>query len=277
MPIQLFESEDHASTYVRARPSPPASLINAIVDFLDSGNLRNENGSWPKAVDVGAGSGQTTFLIKDYFDEILGVDISAAQIAEANKRNKYPNISFKVARAESIPLEDKSVNLLTASQCLHWFDLTSFYEEVDRLLAPGGVFAAFGYICYPIRSPNDCPVADKMAQLIEKAFNNLEDMGLWEQPAMNFLHSKYENLKLPYRDSKRITNIICPVTYSGESFLDYITSWSAYNTLASKSPEKADIFIEDIANRMKDILGTCDFGSVQIKLNFEFFLLMARK
>lgn len=96
MPIQLFESEDHASTYVRARPSPPASLINAIVDFLDSGNLRNENGSWPKAVDVGAGSGQTTFLIKDYFDEILGVDISAAQIAEANKRNKYPNISFKV-------------------------------------------------------------------------------------------------------------------------------------------------------------------------------------
>lgn len=96
MPIQLFESEDHASLYVRARPSPPISLINAIVDFMDSGSLRNENGTWPKAVDVGAGSGQNTFLIKDYFEEILGVDISAAQIAEANKRNKYPNISFKV-------------------------------------------------------------------------------------------------------------------------------------------------------------------------------------
>lgn len=96
MPIQLFESENHASNYALARPSPPKLLIDSIVKYLQSGLPSNKNGSWTQAVDVGAGSGQTTFLIKDYFDQILGVDISAAQIGEANKRNTYPNISFKV-------------------------------------------------------------------------------------------------------------------------------------------------------------------------------------
>ena len=104
MPIQLFESEDHALTYGRARPSPPLSLINSIVDFIDCGNSKSENGTWSRAVDVGSGSGQTTFLIKDYFDEILGVDISAAQITEANKRNIYPNISFKVITISPLQL-----------------------------------------------------------------------------------------------------------------------------------------------------------------------------
>lgn len=184
---------------------------------------------------------------------------------------------LKVSGAESIPLEDKSVNLVTASQCLHWFDITSFYKEVDRLLAPGGVFAASGYICYPLRSPDDCPVNDKMASVIENAFNNLELLGCWEQPMMNFLHSKYDNLKLPYRNCKRLTDIVCPVTYDGQTFLEYITSWSAYNTLALKSPEKATIFIDDIVNRMKNILGTDDFASIKINLNFEFFLLLSRK
>ena len=96
MPIQLFESVKHASTYAQARPSPPQSLIDSILNFLEAKCPPDSNGLWPQAVDVGAGSGQTTFLIKDRFKHILGIDISAAQIGEANKRNIYPNILFKV-------------------------------------------------------------------------------------------------------------------------------------------------------------------------------------
>lgn len=97
MTYRLFESEQHASTYVRTRPCPPASLIDVILNRLEQNLPRNANNRWPFAVDVGAGSGQNTFMIKDHFDSILGVDISEAQINEAEKLNQFSNIIFKVS------------------------------------------------------------------------------------------------------------------------------------------------------------------------------------
>ena len=36
---------------------------------------------------------------------------------------------------------------MTAATALHWFDYDEFYPELDRILTPGGVFAAF---CFSI-------------------------------------------------------------------------------------------------------------------------------
>lgn len=98
MTFRLFESEQHASTYVRTRPTPPPGLIDLIISRLEKDLPRGLNNRWPCAVDVGAGSGQNTFMVKEHFDQTLGVDISAAQIYEAEKLNKYPNVVFKVSK-----------------------------------------------------------------------------------------------------------------------------------------------------------------------------------
>ena len=39
--------------------------------------------------------------------------------------------------AETLPFSANSVQLVTASQSCHWFDLPAFYKEVDRILVPG--------------------------------------------------------------------------------------------------------------------------------------------
>jgi len=50
-----------------------------------------------------------------------------------------------LSAAENLPVEEKSVTLIQAATALHWFDLVKFYRECDRVLAPGGVVAAFCY------------------------------------------------------------------------------------------------------------------------------------
>lgn len=40
---------------------------------------------------------------------------------------------------------NNSVQLVTASQSAHWFDLTKFFSETERVLSPGGVLAIYGY------------------------------------------------------------------------------------------------------------------------------------
>ena len=46
------------------------------------------------AVDVGCGSGQSTTILAPHFDKVVGLDISAAQIDEANKKEKPGNVEF---------------------------------------------------------------------------------------------------------------------------------------------------------------------------------------
>lgn len=47
--------------------------------------------------------------------------------------------------------EDESFDVITASQCVHWFNLPKFYSEAHRVLKIGGLLALFGY-CIPIPS-----------------------------------------------------------------------------------------------------------------------------
>ena len=44
-----------------------------------------------------------------------------------------------------LPFPGNSVDLISACQAVHWFDIPGFYREADRVLAPGGVIAVIGY------------------------------------------------------------------------------------------------------------------------------------
>ena len=47
------------------------------------------------ALDVGCGTGQLTRSLVPYFDEVLGVDVSSAQIDVAKTAQNQKNISFR--------------------------------------------------------------------------------------------------------------------------------------------------------------------------------------
>ncbi len=54
-------------------------------------------------------------------------------------------MTYRVEAAERIGLPDASVDLVTAAQAAHWFDLGAFYAEVRRVARPDAVLALASY------------------------------------------------------------------------------------------------------------------------------------
>lgn len=96
MAHNLFNRDDHAVLYGQYRPSPPKDVVSVVLDFLNAYNPRKGNNKWSKAIDVGCGSGQLTKRLADDFEQVVGYDISEAQIKVAVTNNKCSNITFKV-------------------------------------------------------------------------------------------------------------------------------------------------------------------------------------
>ena len=64
------------------------------------------------------------------------------QVAQAKP---HPRIDYRAAPAEASGLPNRSCDLVTVAQALHWFCNDSFYAEVKRVLKQDGLFAAWTY------------------------------------------------------------------------------------------------------------------------------------
>jgi ubiquinone/menaquinone biosynthesis C-methylase UbiE len=89
-------------------------------------------------LDLGCGPGSYSFEMSKYAKQISAVDSSERMIKYAQK--KYPKINFIFADATSVPLKDKSVDVVFS------FGLFEYVEnkkklamEISRLLKPGGI------------------------------------------------------------------------------------------------------------------------------------------
>src|SRR6185295_10934176 len=69
-------------------------------------------------------------------------DASEAQLINAAE---MPNIEYRVAAAESSGLAERSVDVVTVAQALHWFDRPRFYAEVNRVVRPRGPIVVWMY------------------------------------------------------------------------------------------------------------------------------------
>lgn len=122
-----------ANDYARFRPQYPQALFDHIFSFVKGKTL-----AW----DCGTGNGQTAVVLSRYFDHVMATDISRRQLLYATP---VTNISYRVEPEGRTSIHDKSVDLVTASQALHWFDTEGFFEEVRRVSKPGAVLACWVY------------------------------------------------------------------------------------------------------------------------------------
>ena len=73
--IRLFEDASHAALYAKYRPTYPLAVTEAILDYHLKGG-----GGKGLALDIACGSGQSTTPLAPHFAQVIGVDISEAQI-----------------------------------------------------------------------------------------------------------------------------------------------------------------------------------------------------
>lgn len=125
-----------AGTYAAARPEYPDALFDAL-----SAVAPPTSRVW----EPGCGSGQATRGLAARFAWVHASDPSAQQIAEHWAQAQDPRVELAVEPGERCALADASVQLVAVAQALHWFDREAFFAECERVLAPGGVLAAWGY------------------------------------------------------------------------------------------------------------------------------------
>jgi len=117
-----------AETYDRGRPSFPREAAEWLA------------GSQPvTVVELGAGTGKLTEHLVS-----LGHDVHASDPDEAMLevlRRRLPDVRTSVSGAEEIPVPDRSVDVVVAAQCFHWFDHDRALPEIARVLKPGGRLA----------------------------------------------------------------------------------------------------------------------------------------
>ena len=116
-----------AAGYAAHRPTYPADAVAFLV-----GRERPL-----RVLDLGAGTGLLTEVVRELGHHALAVDPSAEMLAELTAR--LPDVEAVVGAAESIPVDDASVDAVVAGQAAHWFDAEAAAAEIRRVLRPGGV------------------------------------------------------------------------------------------------------------------------------------------
>ena len=94
-------------------------------------------------LDIGCGTGRYTRLLRGLLPDgslLAAADVSAAMLAQlrAASRGHALGVVPLLAAAEQLPLRTASLDLVTAFNCVHHFDLGRFLTSAARVLAPGG-------------------------------------------------------------------------------------------------------------------------------------------
>lgn len=185
---------DRVADYIRYRPSYPEALI----DFLEmEGDLQEGD----RIADVGAGTGKLTELLLKRDRTTYAIEPNQEMRAAAySLLSKYPNFQTLNGSAESIPLLDGEIRLLTIAQAFHWVDAKKFRQEAKRCLADGGQAA----IIWNSRR-NDLPfMRDYQQMLIEMVPEyelTREKSDDLEKIRTFFGHDQYIRKVFPYRQT----------------------------------------------------------------------------
>jgi SAM-dependent methyltransferase len=133
-----YELPGFAERYAAGRPSPPAAVVDLLVQLAGAGR--------PGLVaDLGSGTGLSTRMWAPHAAQVIGVEPLDAMRRAAEAAGTPPNLRFQAGVAQQTGLPDGAADIVTCAQALHWMDPGPTLAEVARILRPGGVFAAYDY------------------------------------------------------------------------------------------------------------------------------------
>ncbi len=120
-----------ADVYEKARPTYPAEAGGWLVP------------SWATdIVDLGAGTGKFTRSLVALTEGIPGAHVTAVEPDPkmlAKLVAALPSVTGLAGSAEHLPLEDRSVDVVTVAQAWHWVDEARALPEIARVLRPRGI------------------------------------------------------------------------------------------------------------------------------------------
>ena len=239
---RFYESAKIATQYAKYRPTYPSEIADCVISYCNQ-QTDEIPFKFDLMVDVGCGSGQSTNVFQPYFKEIIGIDVSAEQLKQARKRNKFDNIRYCEGSAESIPVEDHSVDLVLAGAAAHWFDLPKFFEEVKRVLKPDtGCLVMIGYHAPELRViSNPDPVrAAKSQQLLKSWIEKFAENQTQILSGIQQCHKRYKDIFDAIPFTTKIRNDDFHLRYKSSLFeiCQWFSSMEFYESYMEKTVRK---------------------------------------
>lgn len=135
-----------AAHYLTSKPHAKGQSLERLVA------LASPQKDW-RALDIATGGGHVAYAFAPHVARIWATDITQEMLdmvkGEAAKRG-LSNLRTTYAKAEALPFEDESFDLVTCRIAPHHFDsIPEFLGEVHRTLKPGGVFALVDNVVPP--------------------------------------------------------------------------------------------------------------------------------
>ncbi len=123
---------NRAENYSKYRPGYPTAVLAL---------LKQRCGLRPESVvaDIGSGTGILSALFLKNGNIVCGIEPNKEmRDAAEHLLRGYPRFRGVNGTAEAIPLEDHSVDMVTAGQAFHWFSPQHARAEFSRIIKAGG-------------------------------------------------------------------------------------------------------------------------------------------
>lgn len=125
-----------AGYYTTSAVHRDAAALAALVSLVEP------QSDWA-VVDVATGTGHTALAFAPHVRRVLAADVTREMLGEARTlatQQGVPNVDLCQADAHSLPVADRSMDLVTCRRAAHHFaDLPTALAEMHRLLRPGGL------------------------------------------------------------------------------------------------------------------------------------------
>jgi ubiquinone/menaquinone biosynthesis C-methylase UbiE len=213
-----------AELYAKYRPKYPQKLF----EYLSSITEHHQ-----RAWDTATGNGQAAIGLAPYFDKIIATDASRSQIEHAEK---HPKVTYSVAKAEQSNLPSCSVDLIVAATAIHWFDLPAFYDEVRRILKPGGVFAAWQY---------STPLFTEQVDEVVKYWYT-QIIGKYVAPEISKAFDFENKIEFPFQRIQT-PNFDFELNWNLDDLVNFLLTWSCTQSYINENNSNPiDIVIDDL-------------------------------
>ncbi|KAL1983763.1 hypothetical protein VTN96DRAFT_9935 [Rasamsonia emersonii] len=144
---KLFaKDEAFWNNYLKGRPSVPDVFFERLFRYH-----QEHHGKFGTVHDVGAGNGPYADKLRSKFQHVIISDIAPDNVALAKDRLGTDGFSYRAARVEEgDDIPDGSVDMVFATNVMHFCDQKVAMEVIAKQLRPGGTFAcaAFGAACF---------------------------------------------------------------------------------------------------------------------------------
>ena len=190
--------------YASARPKYPPELFAFLFKHVPDFNI-----AW----DCATGSGQAAISLAEKFQRVYASDVSSEQISQAFKHER---ITYSTQESEHTNYSDNSFSLITVATALHWFDFNQYWNEVDRVLKPQGIFAAWTYTWFTVDDDIDSIIKTSLLDIIEPYWT----------PQHKICWNGYKDLEIPFTELQ-VPEMTLINNWNLNELLAYLHTWSA--------------------------------------------------